>query len=252
MKKKSIIAIIAAVALTAALSIGGTLAYLSAVTETKTNTFSSSKDVKTVLDEKDFDPEEASNYYPGKVIAKNPTMTNSSDSETPIWVAVSLNFTNGASSMTRAAFEQYATINGFDTTDWQQIGTAPDGTELWMYKTALAKGATTNAIFTGVTVNAGITEVKKFGTEGKIIYTKDEAGNLIDVKDNTTVVNTTKYYDSQGNELTGVIASKVSSTLPTFEINVKGYAVQVDGVDSTAAATQLKGLADDALKTTFA
>ena len=49
--KKKIAMTLGAMALTAVVAIGGTLAYLSSVTETKTNTFSSSKDITTELKE---------------------------------------------------------------------------------------------------------------------------------------------------------------------------------------------------------
>lgn len=244
--KKRIVTTIGAMALTAVLAVGGTLAYLSAVTETATNTFSSSKNITTKLEE-EFKPEEAENYTPGKVIAKVPTMTNTSAEES-VWMAVSLDYTNGASSITYNEFKEYAEIQGLNTTDWTLIADAATGQQLFMYNTTLAPNAETNAIFTGVKVNAGIKEVKKFGTEGKIIYTKDASGKLIDVKDETTIVDEVTYYDAAGNVIS---ATDVKNGLPTFEIVVKGFAVQESGVDKDTAASELITLAEKNLNVDF-
>lgn len=245
--KKRIATTLGAMALTAVVAIGGTLAYLSSVTETKTNTFSSSKDITTELKET-FDPEEASSYTPGQVITKVPTMTNTSEMES-VWVAVSLNYTNGASSITADEFNEYATINDLNTKDWEKIGTAADGQELYFYKTAaLEKNKTTNAIFSGVTVNAHIQEVKKTGTTGEIVYTYDKDNNLIDVKDNTEIVDETKYYDKNGKELT---LDEVKKGLPTFEIEVKGYAVQSADMPAETAKAELIKLANSTLNVEF-
>jgi predicted ribosomally synthesized peptide with SipW-like signal peptide len=248
-KGKKIGAIIAAMAMSAALAAGGTLAYLNAVTETKTNTFSSSKTITTKLEET-FKPEDAINYYPGKVITKAPTMTNTSTNE-DIWVAVSLNYTNGAGNLTADQFAKEATINGFDTTNWEKIGTASNGTELYMYKLTLGSNQATSAIFSGVTVNTAIKEVKKYGKEGKIIYTKDANDNLIDVEDNTAIVDTTTYYDKDGNEIKDLKPGDVTNSLPTFEIKVTGFAIQADGVNDTTAQTELTNLANSKLNVTF-
>lgn len=251
MKKKQILTTAAAVALTATVCIGGTLAYLSSVTETKTNTFSSSKNIETIIEEKNFDPDKASNYTPGKVIAKNPTITNESTSNENAWIAMSVDYTNGAFSISADEFNKYATIDGKDTQNWRLIARSEAGQELYMYKNSLAPGATTSALFTGLTVNAGITEVKKSGTTGSIIYTKDAAtGKLLDVKDNTEIVASTKYYDATGKEL-AITAADVKTTLPTFVINAKGYAVQKSQLDESKAADELIALAKNSIGANF-
>lgn len=123
--KKGMATTLVAMGLTAVLTLGGTLAYLSTITETKTNTFSSSKNITTKLTE-DFDPEEASNYKPGQVITKAPKLENTSEGES-IWVAASLEYTNGAENISYEEFKQYAEITGLDTTKWVKIATAEDG-----------------------------------------------------------------------------------------------------------------------------
>ena len=54
--------------------------------------------------------------------------------------AVSLDYTNGADSITYEEFKQYAELQGLDTTGWEKIGTAADGQELYAFKTTLAPG----------------------------------------------------------------------------------------------------------------
>lgn len=257
--KKRIATTLGAMALTAALAIGGTLAYLSNVTETKTNTFSSSKDIHTTIKEEDFDPEKAENYTPGQVIAKTPTLTNDSEvSKDAIWVAAVVDYTNGVASMTAEEFAQYATVNGLPGENWQKVATAKDGKELYVYQVSLAHGTTTNGIFKSITVNAGIKEVKTFGTTGKIVY-KYEDGKLVDVKDDTAYVEGTKYYDADGKELPIESAEDLKASLPTFEVKVTGFAVQGDmngdgsvaADDLAPATTELTKLANTTLNVTF-
>lgn len=245
--KKRIATTIGAMALTAVLAVGGTLAYLSSVTETKKNVFTSSKSITTELEE-NFNPEEAKSYTPGQVITKAPTMSNTSTSNESIWVAVSLDYTNGASSISYEEFKQYAEVQGLDTENWEKIGTAADGQELYAFKTTLAPGSDTSAIFSSVKVNAVIEKVWKYGTEGKIVYTKDADGNLIDVKDSTTLVDETKYYNEKGEEIS---VEDAEAGLPTYTIEVKGYAVQASDVTYDVAKTELTKLANSALNVTF-
>lgn len=245
--KKRIATTIGAMALTAVLAVGGTLAYLSSVTETEKNVFTSSKSITTELTE-EFDPEVAGSYTPGQVITKAPTMSNTSTSNESIWVAVSLDYTNGADSITYEEFKQYAELQGLDTTGWEKIGTAADGQELYAFKTTLAPGKSTSAIFSSVKVNAGIQKVWKYGTEGKIVYTMDGEGNLIDVKDSTTLVDETQYYDEKGNPMD---PKDAVAGLPTYTIEVKGYAVQASDVNYDLAKTELTKLANTALGVTF-
>lgn len=78
-KSKKITLTAAAMVLSAGLAAGGTLAYLNSVTETKTNTFTSGKNITTTLIETDWTEDSGKNYIPGDVIRKNPVMTNESD-----------------------------------------------------------------------------------------------------------------------------------------------------------------------------
>lgn len=88
----------------------GTMAYLSTVTDTKANTFTGSKGISLELKETAWDADgddtkpavpgegryDAENYTPGKEIAKNPTLTNSTtatqDANAQEWVAMAITF----------------------------------------------------------------------------------------------------------------------------------------------------------------
>ena len=78
-KMKKITATAAAMVLSAGIAVGGTLAYLNSVTETKTNTFTSSKNITTTLTETEWLENSGKDYTPGDVIKKNPVMINESD-----------------------------------------------------------------------------------------------------------------------------------------------------------------------------
>lgn len=252
MKNNKIKKTVLALSLVAALGLGATLAYLTNVTETKTNVFSSSKSITTKLEE-EFNPTEASSYTPGKVIHKKPTMTNESEDQA-IYIAISLDYTNGKESMTYNDFKQYAEIINLNVTDYEKIGTDASGKELYMLKTTLAAGDVSPAIFTDVKVNAAIEEVKKEGTSGSIIYTKDADGNIIDVKDNTEYVNTNEYFYYDGDEKVTISEDEfkaLSKTLPNFEILVKGFAVQATDVEPGVAKTELINLANATLGADF-
>ena len=64
-KMKKITATAAAMAISAGLAVGGTLAYLNSVTETKTNTFTSGKNITTTLTETEWTTDSGKNYTPG-------------------------------------------------------------------------------------------------------------------------------------------------------------------------------------------
>ena len=65
-KMKKITATAAAMVLSAGIAVGGTLAYLNSVTETKTNTFTSSKNITTTLTETEWLENSGKDYTPGQ------------------------------------------------------------------------------------------------------------------------------------------------------------------------------------------
>lgn len=253
--KKRIITTIGAMALVGALGVFGTLAYLNNVTETKTNVFTSSKDVDTELTEKKWDEEgkkQAENYYPGEVIKKNPVMTNTSDSSTKIWTGVKLDFVkyddnNNAQYMNYDEFKEYASMIAGDELDvanegWIQLGTYDNGSQLWMFDKSLAQNESTNAIFDGVKVYTGIKEVitdtsktyhkQIIDADGTVAYEEVTAGEMTSEK---------KYYEKQAD---GSFKEIDAFELPRFEIKVTGYAIQEDGIDLNTAKVELAKLAE--------
>lgn len=237
-KGKKIAAVAAAVLMTAAVTAGGTMAYLQSVTETKKNVFTSGKNITTELTESEWTEESGKDYTPGKVIAKNPVMKNESKAEA-IYVAVRLDYIDNEGAMTDyETFKNYASVlndsaEGFNTADWKRVAVNADGSEMWMYKTSVAAGKETSSIFDSIQVNTGITEVWSEATRTTNIYQVDENGNktLIDTS-KETYDPTVKYVDDHGNEVE-------AGTLPTFEINVTGFAVQATDVTPETAQTEL-------------
>ena len=105
----------AAMVLSAGLAVGGTLAYLNAVTETKTNTFTSSRNITTTLTETEWTSDSGKNYLPGDVIKKNPVMNNESDQ--PVYMAVKVDYLDDKGNLMSAEeFKKYALIAAKTTT----------------------------------------------------------------------------------------------------------------------------------------
>ena len=197
----------AAMVLSAGLAVGGTLAYLNAVTETKTNTFTSSRNITTTLTETEWTSDSGKNYLPGDVIKKNPVMNNESDDKGNL--------------MSAEEFKKYASITDYDNDNWKMATVNSDGSEVWIYMTAVEAGESTEALFNNVTVNAGITEEWSSAAKTTTIYKCDADGNKLSIIDTTkeqydpTVI----YKDADGNIVS-------AGTLPTFNIKVTGFAVQ--------------------------
>ena len=258
-KKKWILTTTLVVALTAVLAIGGTLAVLNKITETAKNVFTSSQDIDTRLEE-EFDSETAENYKPGDVIHKEPTIMNE-DGSVSIYVAVKLDYKeridtadDGSSiysMMSAAEFKKYAeTVAERDedgnivkaiSGDWTLIGTDANGSELYIYKTDVAPGTSTSAIFSEVQVNIALKQVITYTSRTQTVYKIDEDGNETVVSvDTETFDPTTEYYvkDADGER-------KVFDdfTLPEFAIDVTGYAVQSEGLTLTISEGGATGTA---------
>ena len=259
--KKRLAATFGAMALTAVIAIGGTLAYLSNVTETKTNTFTSAgKDVNGSVKEENWEKEgkdQASDYTPGQVIAKDPTIQLEADSESA-WVGVKLEFlgsdgvrmaygTPKTEDAAATGFNVYASHDGIKE-GWVLIAKNEQGSELYAYQTnAIEGGQSAPTIFDEITVNAGITKVTE--NVQKTYYKKttvlDADGNI--TSETTIPVKveemdpTVTYYDENGNAVG-------AQTLPKFEILVKGFAVQsADNTDFAAVKKQIIDLANASL-----
>ena len=237
--KKRLALTLGAMALTAALAVGGTLAYLSSVTETKTNTFSSSKDVSTNLTEDKWDENKGNNYSPGEVLYKNPVLTNTSASAGSIYTAIKLEYIdNEGNHVDYAKFStDYAAVDAFNA-NWEKIGTDAQGNDLYVYKTTLEKGKATDPIFTQVTVNTGISEVWTQKSKEEQVYRVEADGTKTLVNTATTVYDKTfVYVDAQGNKI------DKPAQLPQFQIKATGYAIQADEMDAATAKIELAKLA---------
>lgn len=227
-------------ALACCLGVGATLAYLNHVTDEKTNTFTSSRDIDTTITETGFNQDTANNYYPGQAIAKNPQMKNDSQTES-IWVAVKLDYLgNDGEKLSEEKFKEYAEIvHGTEgnytsgvNAGWVKL--ASNGkSDVYMFNTKVAPGTSTDpAVFDAVQVNAGIKEVVKNEYKDTTVYDKDK--NVIS-KASELINSSVDYYDADGKKIDVF-------TLPKFEVVVKGFAVQEAGVDEATAKTELINL----------
>lgn len=219
-KMKKITATAAAMALSAGLAVGGTLAYLNSVTETKTNTFTSGKNITTTLTETEWTSDSGKNYTPGDVIRKNPVMVNESDQA--VYMAIKVDYQDAQGNLMSADdFEKYASVTDYNSDDWEKISVNSDGSEFWVYKGAVAADSSTEALFNNVEVYTGITEEWSSAAKTTTIYKCDADGNKLDVIDVTreeydpTVI----YKDANGDIVD-------AGTLPTFNIKVTGFAIQ--------------------------
>ena len=266
MKKKQIIITLSAMALTAALTIGGTLAYLSAVTETKENVFSSDDGLKGRIEEV-WDKDQGSSYTPGEVITKRPWLVLTKGSSDSFAAATITCVDNEGNTISLEDFEsKYGEIkynnNGVASAGinpaWVKVG-GTDNMYVLRENGALKKlvattaDATTTPMFDSVTVLTGIEEVWEEEYKSKTVYEEyyDEDGKVQErvVSANAISSTSTKKYIKNADGTKEDVTDKDLTKLPKFQINVKGYLVQAEGVDETTAITELKKLAKDFIVT---
>ncbi len=255
MNKKQVLTTATAMTLTAALAVGGTLAYFSSVTDTKKNTFTSSKSITTVLEEDKWKADSGEGYTPGKVIFKNPVIRNESSTGDEAWVAIKLDYVDGdGEKLDYSVFKKYAQIftgdveTGLDTYNagWEKLTTNDEGSEIWIYKTIIPADQTaasaTAPIFDGVQINKLIKNVWSGGEATHTVKTY-ENGALVDVDvDVTTWSPDVQYFDENGNPT-------LMGTLPDFSIDVKGYAIQADLFTEIDPDTKAQVLTDEGKNT---
>ena len=147
-------------------------------------------------------------------------MNNESDQ--PVYMAVKVDYLDDKGNLMSAEeFKKYALITDYDNDNWKMATVNSDGSEVWIYMTAVEAGESTEALFNNVTVNTGITEEWSSAAKTTTIYKCDADGNKLSIIDTTkeqydpTVV----YKDADGNIVS-------AGTLPTFNIKVTGFAVQ--------------------------
>lgn len=185
-KKVSLLVIASACVLTVCV----TLALMSKVTETATNTFTSDRSISLALREDKWDGftfedtyekepgsvakdgltedqinelgiTKATNYYPGDVIPKNPTLKNTSKEDE--YVAIKVTYVNNdGEAISKDLFETtYGKIENLSS-DFKRIEiSGEDGFkyDLFIYKNSLKAGSETLALFDEVVVNQDIKTV---------------------------------------------------------------------------------------------
>ena len=160
MKKNKKLLVLVALFL-AVFAVGGTLAYLTDTTETKTNTFTFGK-VDITLTEPNWNTTTAGDIVPGQQVAKDPTITVESDSKNAyVFAKVTLPTGTVGTQSDQPLFAIDALGTG-----WVEVTTGVTlgaNEHLYAYGTAsamtsVAKNTTLPAVFTSVTANAGLTE----------------------------------------------------------------------------------------------
>lgn len=171
--KKAIVAML----LTATLGVGSaySIAYLTDA-ETATNTFTAG-DVKTELEEPNWDPTKATDMVPYQVVAKDPQIENSGENDEIVFMRVTVpvervtqveeNGTKGTTAsqeivyLQKSGTSQGTHANAFNTTNWIELTSKETNTDyatvdangrgtrtyVFGYKTKLAKGQKTDALF---------------------------------------------------------------------------------------------------------
>ena len=180
MNKKKMVTVCLVVALMAVFAIGGSLAYFTD-TDAKTNTFTVGN-VKIELTETEWDKSTSHIADPGVAVAKNPVVTNKGANEA--WVRVNVTISDAAAfkrAMEAHQITDLATIfAGHSESVWKLAGTKADTaadtiTYSYYYKNKLAPKASTEALFTSVTIPASFTsaEMAALGNDFTINVTAD-------------------------------------------------------------------------------
>ena len=133
--KQKILLLVCSVIAVVSVSCMAAYALLKTVTETKTNTFTSSRNITTTLTETEWTSDSGKNYLPGDVIKKNPVMNNESDQ--PVYMAVKVDYLDDKGNLMSAEeFKKYALITDYDNDNWKMATVNSDGSEVWIYMTA--------------------------------------------------------------------------------------------------------------------
>lgn len=236
-----------AVGLIAVVGIGGTLAYLSQVTDTKENTFTMGEGITGETEEPNWKEESGKDYTPGKVIAKDPLIRNtSSESTDPAYVAATIKYqvkddAGNWMDVTYDELDKFINIKtiatadpltyaeGFNTADWTLTGNK----EIAYYtKEKLAAQKATSPIFDAVEID-------------RLALTPEQVASASDAT-KPTAFDITKYEvkDEAGNVTSYVYESY---QMKDFQIVITGYMVQ--GSDEfTDCETAMKTAFPDVFK----
>lgn len=253
--------------LTAALAIGGTLAYMTSITETKKNVFTSDQGLKGKIEET-FDEETAKKYIPGEAIVKSPYFLLEKGDSAYVAATITCKNSNGVE-IPLSDFEAkygkiYYNVDGtiqVDTSPFKISGTVKEGINpVWqliegtdnLYKYCDSDGAltkittnqTTTPMFDEVVVLAQIQEILNTNYSTKTIYEQyynndgDLAWREVD-KTSHTWSSANRYFEDANGKKELVDAA----VLPSFSIDVQGYMVQAENIEEVEAITELKKLA---------
>lgn len=218
---------IVAASLIAVLGVGSTFAYLSYQTGSKTNTFTMGSGITGKTEEPRWNEENAKKFTPGRVIAKDPQIENTSaDSTDPAYAAVKISYQKKVNDQwvetTFAELDQFINIQtdgtlGFNTGKWSMA----DNNTTAYYIPTLASKNSTAPIFTDVEIDP-------------LALTQEQVANA-DPTNKTFDFDETKYEvkDAQGNVTSYTYSSY---TMCDFQIEITGYLVQTEGFDNCQAA----------------
>ena len=150
-----------ALVLVAAVSIVGTLAFLSDDDGKRVNTFTGSAGIQVTLTEDKWTAvaddiaqgeELAANYTPGMVIPKNPTLKNTSTSACDEWVAIRVDYKYGSATATKGMLEALVIQDGISiNSGWYKLNTKVKDTsdnlvatdyDIYIYNNKLAQNET--------------------------------------------------------------------------------------------------------------
>lgn len=166
MKKRNLGIICAALAICGT-AVFGTYAYLTTVSNIRTNSFMAStdgsKNITIELTEPEWDrigSKDASDYTPGDEIAKDPMLTNTSKKQS-VYSAIKVTYQldNGQGVISNVKASELAAIAKIDAIDagWELLTTYDDGSELYIFNTELAKDAITTKLFNNILINSALT-----------------------------------------------------------------------------------------------
>lgn len=202
------------------LAVGGTLAYLSTVTEQVTNsfTFLGSTDIDAEIDEGGWSEENAVNLAPGATITKEPTIINTSTATgMSEYVAIQVTFTDNNGNT--LSDEQMAELANIIEIDWDTTGAWV--TESGNALSGVSPGSTAQTIY--YYANA-LSNVSGNNQTSKLFTT-------VTIKDSVTNDQLDWINSSTANE------EGVTGLSGGFNIVVYGAAVQAEGFDGNVSST---------------
>lgn len=248
MKKQTMKKTILGLSLAAVLGLGGTFAYLTATTGEKVNSFTSTNNITGETVETEWKETSGSEYTPGQVIKKNPTVKINANSESA-YVGLKVEYIADGKHFSQSDFKNYVKIDDLNT-DWNLAKTYDNGDEFYVYKNVLETSETDQsapALFNSVTVSAGLVTETKTSQATYYTYETDANGKKIALKEVTKgeIKKGTTYYKVENNKITGVLGTAIedgstATKLPDFEIKITGYAVQSKNLGNDAATSLAK------------